>query len=147
MNPDIIVWSETALPWTFRTDDDLLTRVLQITYPANAGHILGILSEADDDPSKVYNSVYYIEPDGRVTSRYDKVDLLSFIEKPLLDPSFRVPFLSEGIHHNAPGWIGHKTASYTLRKYWRPDLQRIIASLPVKKSGENGSRSAREYEQ
>lgn len=108
MNPDIIVWSETALPWTFRTDDDLLTRVLKITYPANAGHILGILSEADDDPSKVYNSAYYIEPDGKVTSRYDKVDLLSFIEKPLLDPSFRVPFLSEGIHHNALAGSGTK---------------------------------------
>ena len=99
-HPDIILWSETALPWTFRTDDDLLHMILQITYESKAGHILGSLSEAEGDPGKVYNSAYYIEPDGRVTSRYDKVDLLSFIEKPLLSPSLRVPFLSQGVHNN-----------------------------------------------
>ena len=99
-NPDLIVWSESALPWTFTPDDDLIRMALEITKPSNAGHIIGILSEAGNNPGKVYNSVYYFEPDGRATSRYDKMGLLSFLEKPFLNPSFKIPFLSEGVYNN-----------------------------------------------
>jgi apolipoprotein N-acyltransferase len=99
-NPDLIVWSETALPWTFHSDDDLVKIVLEITNKAQATHILGILTESKRHPDKVYNSAYYIEPDGTVSSRYDKVNLLSFIESPLINKDFKVPFLSEGIFSN-----------------------------------------------
>ncbi|MDB4334939.1 apolipoprotein N-acyltransferase [bacterium] len=99
-NPDLIVWSETALPWTFRTDDNLVKNVLKITKKAQSAHILGILSESQKHPDKVYNSAYYIQPDGTVSSRYDKVNLLSFIESPLINKDFKVPFLSEGIYSN-----------------------------------------------
>ncbi len=100
LNPELIVWSETALPWTFSVKDDLIRMALEITRKTNAGHIIGILSKAQYQQGKVYNSVYYFEPDGRATARYDKTELLSFIEKPLLNPSLKVPFLSEGVYNN-----------------------------------------------
>ena len=99
-NPDLIIWSETALPWTFRADDDLVKIVLEITKHTQAGHILGILSESEKYPDKVYNSAYYIQPDGAISSRYDKVNLLSFIESPLISEDFKIPFLSEGMFSN-----------------------------------------------
>ena len=53
-NPDIIIWSETAVPWTYRTDDDLFDSVLRITEQTNAFHVLGILTESESYPDKVY---------------------------------------------------------------------------------------------
>lgn len=103
LNPDVVIWSETALPWTFTPDDDLVARALSITHATGAGHILGILSQGTAAPDKVYNSAYYIEPDGRARARYDKVELLSFLEKPLFDPKFKIPFLSRGLYDNALG--------------------------------------------
>ncbi len=99
-NPDLIIWSETALPWTFHSDDDLVRIALEITQKAQSGHVLGILTESIKNPDKVYNSAYYIQPNGTVSSRYDKVNLLSFIESPLINKGFKIPFLSEGIFSN-----------------------------------------------
>lgn len=83
MSPNLIVWSETAIPWTFQTDDDLVNEVLKITYPTGASHLIGMLTEADKN-GNVYNSIYYIEPDGKISARYDKQELLAFLEKPVI---------------------------------------------------------------
>lgn len=99
-NPDLIVWSETALPWTYSSNDDLIAAALKITKKSQALHIIGILSEAETASDKVYNSAYCINPEGGVIARYDKVNLLSFIEAPLISPDLKVPFLSEGIFTN-----------------------------------------------
>lgn len=99
-NPDLIVWSETALPWTFAPDDHLIQKALQITYKSKASHIIGMLGPVEANPNRVYNSAYYIEPDGKITNRYNKIELLYFTETPLLSPSLKIPFLSDGIHTN-----------------------------------------------
>jgi apolipoprotein N-acyltransferase len=82
--------------------------VLEITKKAQVSHILGILSESKKHTGKVYNSAYYIQPDGTVSARYDKVNLLSFIESPLISKDLKVPFLSEGMYSNI-----FKGSSYT----------------------------------
>ncbi|MEW6061493.1 MAG: apolipoprotein N-acyltransferase [Bacteroidota bacterium] len=82
-NPQLIIWSETAIPWTFRTDDDLLNEALRITYKTKATHLVGMLTPVDN-AGNVYNSLYCIEKDGKVTGRYDKQNLLSFLEKPFV---------------------------------------------------------------
>lgn len=91
LKPDIALWSESAIPWTYQRDDDLVGAILKITQPAAVTHLLGINTETDKT-DVVYNSAYCIEPSGDVSGRYDKQVLLSLIEKPL--SGFLIPFMS-----------------------------------------------------
>lgn len=91
LKPDIALWSESAIPWTYRRDDDLVNAIIKITEPANITHILGINTAAGDS-NIVYNSAYCLAPNGDVKGRYDKQVLLSLIEKPL--GSAVIPFMS-----------------------------------------------------
>jgi apolipoprotein N-acyltransferase len=88
--PDIILWSESAIPWTYRKDDDLVNEILKESAPSKATHILGINTEVEKNI--VNNSAYCILPDGDVAGRYDKQFLLSLIEKPI--GSLDIPFFS-----------------------------------------------------
>ena len=102
LQPDIAVWSESTVPWTYRPDDDFVKEILTINNGRNITQILGINS--DYDSSTVYNSVYSILPNGTVTSRYDKRYLLGFIEQPVAGIIF--PFLSTGGYVVASGSSG-----------------------------------------
>ncbi len=90
MKPDMALWSESAIPWTYSKDDDLVKEVLKITDPAKLTHIMGINTAWKTN--EVFNSAYCILPGGNVTGRYDKQYLLSFIEKPL--NGWLMPFFS-----------------------------------------------------
>lgn len=90
LKPQIAMWSESAIPWTYRPDDDLVNEVLKLTAPAQITHVMGINTEYDD--KVVYNSAYCILPDGKVSNRYDKQHLLTLIEKPVSDVV--IPFFS-----------------------------------------------------
>lgn len=90
LNPDIILWSESAIPWTYKPDDDLLKEILKAGANKQITHILGINTEYKDNV--VLNSAYAILPNGEVSGRYDKQYLLSIVEKPL--NGFLIPFLS-----------------------------------------------------
>lgn len=81
-NPDLIIWSETAIPWKFQPDDEFIPKVLSITQRSKADHLLGILSPSIRNNQLVYNSAYLIKSDGRIADRYDKTILLDFLEKP-----------------------------------------------------------------
>lgn len=81
LKPNMALWSESAVPWTYRKDDDLLKEILSITAPAQVTHVLGINTDLHDNI--VFNSAYCILPNGEVPNRYDKQNLLAFIEKPL----------------------------------------------------------------
>jgi apolipoprotein N-acyltransferase len=91
-HPDIILWSESAVPWTYRPNDDLVKELLRISASSKPTHLLGI--NTDYENNKVYNSVYSIAPNGAVEGRYDKRYLLSFIESSFAGFSF--PFFSSG---------------------------------------------------
>ncbi len=90
LKPDLAIWSESAIPWTYRKDDDLIKKIFTITDPINITHIIGINTEYANN--KVYNSAYCFLPGGLVTGRYDKQHLLTFIEKPL--NGWLMPFFS-----------------------------------------------------
>ncbi|MFO7655551.1 MAG: apolipoprotein N-acyltransferase [Bacteroidales bacterium] len=92
LNPQLIVWSESAIPWNLAMDDELITKCLHITWPSRAGHIIGIFTPDEAGKQNKYNSAYYIEPDGAITSRYDKVRLLSFLEHPFAGA--KIPFFN-----------------------------------------------------
>ena len=104
LKPAIALWSESAIPWTYRRDDDLVNEIIKITQPANITHLLGI-NTATGDSNIVYNSAYCLAPNGNVTGRYDKQVLLSLIEKPL--GSAVIPFMSsEGFTAKTGGYSG-----------------------------------------
>lgn len=92
LNPDFIIWPETALPWTYSTDDDLLNEIIKISNTKKLTHVIGINHENSQD-KKLYNSVFYINNQNQVTGIYNKQILLKGIEEPL--GSFVVPFLSQ----------------------------------------------------
>ena len=81
MRPDIELWSEAVVPWTYRADDDFLVNVLKTTARDSITHIMGMTSEYN--ATQIYNSAYAILPDGKVTGRYDKRFPVSLAEKPL----------------------------------------------------------------
>jgi apolipoprotein N-acyltransferase len=104
LKPDLIVWSESALPWTFSYDDALIHKALSITYESKASHLVGMLTESTSEKGKVYNSAYSIDYDGKVTSRYDKKELLKFLEEPLFENSavsVMLPFFANTGYKNA----------------------------------------------
>ncbi len=88
--PEMALWSESAIPWTYKKDDDLVKEILRITDPAGITHLMGINTAWKEN--EVFNSAYCITPGGNVTGRYDKQYLLSFIEKPL--NGWLMPFFS-----------------------------------------------------
>lgn len=90
LKPNIALWSESAIPWTYRPDDDLVNEILKITAPASITHIMGINTEYAGN--EVFNSAYCLLPDGKVSNRYDKQFLLTLIEKPV--SGMVIPFFS-----------------------------------------------------
>ncbi|MDP4197001.1 MAG: apolipoprotein N-acyltransferase [Bacteroidota bacterium] len=99
--PEMIIWSESAIPWKFETDDDFVPKVLRITYWSRADHLLGILSTSMQDKRLVYNSAYLIKYDGRIIDRYDKTILLDFLEKPFNGgPLTVLPFINISRYNN-----------------------------------------------
>ena len=78
--PDLIVWTETAIPWPLRDDDDLVEAALRASRPSGAYHLIGNPFPAPGEPGRYHNSALRVAPDGRVTGHYRKSRLLAFAE-------------------------------------------------------------------
>ena len=79
--PDLIVWTETAIPWPISEGDDLLETALNVTYPARANHLVGIPGSVIGRTNIFYNSAFFIEPDGKIIAQHNKMELLLWVEK------------------------------------------------------------------
>lgn len=90
LHPDLVVWTESAVPWTYRSDDDFLAEIIKIYQNESATQLIGL--NTDFDRNIIYNSVYCLLPDGKVEGRYDKRFLLAMIEATKAGIIF--PFLS-----------------------------------------------------
>ncbi|MGD8701894.1 MAG: apolipoprotein N-acyltransferase [Desulfosarcina sp.] len=79
--PDLVVWPETATPFYFSASPKL-TRLVTDTVRQTGIHLLVGSPSVDSDAGRLayYNSAYMVEPDGRVSGRYDKVHLVPFGE-------------------------------------------------------------------
>jgi apolipoprotein N-acyltransferase len=107
----MLLWSESAIPWTYSPDDDLVKELLRHSAsgtvaqtpgrsdPRPITHILGMNTAVST--GIVRNSAYCLLPDGRVAGRYDKHDPLLFIEQPALGWQF--PFFSSDGYSVEPG--------------------------------------------
>jgi len=98
LQPDIILWTESAVPWTYTKDDDFLASIWYQQKGAPITNIIGMNTDAPNE--KVYNSAYVILPTGLAGARYDKKYLLSLVEAPL--SIFNLPFLgTDGFYAEA----------------------------------------------
>ena len=101
-NPELIVWSESAFPWTYIENDDILIAIAKILKGNNSQNIIGYLTQSEQDSNFVYNSAYLIDNNGSTLSRYDKSILLDFIEKPFFSSNYNniLPMLSNSHYNN-----------------------------------------------
>lgn len=97
--PNMILWSESAIPWTWSPDDDLIKELMQNSRSANISHVLGMNTAITSDV--VCNSAYCLLPDGQPTGRYDKRTPLLFIEQPW--QGWLLPFFSANGYSVQPG--------------------------------------------
>jgi len=97
--PNMILWSESAIPWTYSPNDDLLKEVLHNSDTAQISHVLGMNTAIAEDV--VSNSAYSLLPGGKLAGRYDKVTPLLFIEQPW--QGWLLPFFSANGYSVMPG--------------------------------------------
>ena len=90
--PDLVLWPESVVPWTYRPDDDFVKEILKETVPyGNIYHIMGISTYLTRN--RLYNSAYCLKPGGTIAGRHDKHYLVSMAEQPVT--FFSTPFLKE----------------------------------------------------
>jgi apolipoprotein N-acyltransferase len=80
VRPDLIVWTETAIPWPLEPGDDLLEESLRITHDTGASHLVGTPSPSDVQ-GFYYNTAFFVRPDGNAVAAYRKVRLLAYTER------------------------------------------------------------------
>ena len=86
--PDIVLWTESIVPWSYKPDDDFIKAILKNTLPATY-QIIGMNTEVTQNV--LYNSAYCFLPDGTIVGRYDKHHLVSMAEQTmhLFSPSIQ----------------------------------------------------------
>lgn len=81
LEPDLIIWPETALPFYYqlnRPESDLVNQTIKT---ANTYFLIGSLAyERNKNNVNFYNRAYMINPTARVTGYYDKHHLVPFGE-------------------------------------------------------------------
>ncbi|HYG38275.1 MAG TPA: apolipoprotein N-acyltransferase [Cytophagales bacterium] len=94
--PDLILWSETIVPWTYLPNDDLVQEISKSTLRDSIHFLLGMNTSINGSSDIINNSAYYFSPGGKALGRYDKQKLLTLIEKPLFSSTGNLilPFLS-----------------------------------------------------
>lgn len=98
-NTELIIWPETALPWTYIENDDIIMAIAEILKGSNTQNLIGYLTQSEKDSNLVYNSAYLIDKDGKAIGRYDKRILLDFIESPFLsDNNSLLPMLVQSLY-------------------------------------------------
>jgi len=77
-HPNLIIWPESALPAILNRDLFLREQVGEIARQSRAWLLLG--APFEDEEGNLYNSAFLFSPAGRITDRYDKVQLVPFGE-------------------------------------------------------------------
>ncbi len=97
--PNLILWSESAVPWTYSPNDDLVRELLRQSDAAKITHVIGMNTAITDEV--VGNSAYCLLPGGQLAGRYDKQTPLLLIEQPW--NGWLLPFSSANGYSVLPG--------------------------------------------
>ena len=73
--PDLVVWPETAIPWTVGNAGDVLERASEA-----AGSAFLVLGATRVEGMRAYNSLVVVGPEGEIVDIYDKHHLVPFGE-------------------------------------------------------------------
>ena len=81
-NTDLLIWPEAATPFLFEQEPAYQGKILQIAKDTHTPLLFGspALRFQQDGRPYLYNSVFMMTPEGRVTGRYDKRHLVPFGE-------------------------------------------------------------------
>lgn len=77
--PDLIVWTEGVVPWSYSADDDFIKELNKINNGRPTLHLIGMKTE---DNGRLYNSIHALDFKNNIYKRYDKNKLLAFAERP-----------------------------------------------------------------
>jgi apolipoprotein N-acyltransferase len=93
LNPKIILWTETTIPWTIDENDDLLLTMSSELAGKNSEMIIGAYYAMPD--KRIYNTALIVNPDGN-SQTYFKQNLLSGLEKPIGGENSKllIPFMA-----------------------------------------------------
>ncbi len=113
----LIIWPETALPFTAGYDNRGLRKVKEIAKEGGAHLFIGSSyygeggGTHEDSPGfTLHNSAFLFSPEGEELDRYDKVHLVPFGEYvPLRKMLFFIDKLTYGVGDYSPGLSGFKT--------------------------------------
>ncbi len=100
--PKLVIWPEAVLPFDPTAREDV-RRVIQHAIPGAARLATGAF-RIDPETGSVFNSLFFLTPEGRVEAVYDKVHLVPFGEfLPFADwlPGSMLPVTGRGIHAGA----------------------------------------------
>jgi apolipoprotein N-acyltransferase len=77
--PRLVVWPESAVTFFLEDEPTYRSAIARVLAMEGADLIVGG-PRKENGGSRFYNSAFYMTPDGRIESRYDKVHLLPFAE-------------------------------------------------------------------
>jgi apolipoprotein N-acyltransferase len=90
--PNLVIWTESAVPWALEEGDDLVETALKITQPAQACHLVGTLFRAPEGPTNTFhNTAFLVLPDGQIVAQYHKMRLIPLAELPVSLPGMSRP--------------------------------------------------------
>jgi apolipoprotein N-acyltransferase len=81
LEPDLIIWPETATPFFFQNTYPFQSRILELSRQMNAPLLFGAPA-FDRRDSMIYhfNSAFLVSPEKKILGRYDKIHLVPFGE-------------------------------------------------------------------
>jgi len=81
-NTDLLIWPEAATPFLFEQEPAYQSKILEIAKDTRSPLLFGspTLRFQQDGRPFLYNSVFMLTPEGKVTARYDKRHLVPFGE-------------------------------------------------------------------
>jgi len=92
-NGGLIIWPETAVPFSFQDENDLQRQVRDLSVKTKSWFIFGSTSyTTGSEKTDYFNSAYLLSPQGDVRGKYDKVHLVPYGEYVPLRTLF--PFVS-----------------------------------------------------
>ncbi len=96
LNPDLIVWTESAIPWRYTSSDPLMNILTSETNKRNIQTLIGVNRSVAGDSKTIYDSALLLNPDGS-SSVYDKHRLLTLLEEPIggKNSNLILPFVNE----------------------------------------------------
>lgn len=80
--PDIVLWPEGIVPWSYEANDDLVQAILKSTNPSqDIYQIIGF--NRIDKHNQTYNSALCLLQDGSIAGKHDKHFLVALAERPV----------------------------------------------------------------